>query len=267
MKWVTMLGAATSLTACVASSGTGRLNGSRSLNDTPHGYQIVTTQARAGAQSQRFEVRSGDCGTDQWGTWNDCDKDRERSEISIDRRWQNGDNIWISYSIFLPEDFETSSLVRTTVGQIHQSGGNSPRGTAGGLTSFPPVMQMEMKGNRYFMRVHMLSGPIDNVIDDLRDFDLIDVSSMRGSWTDVVINFDTSNETDVLEVYINGRRRAKIEGWINFIPEEYYFKYGIYRSFVSRHNGPMPIQVLYIDEVRMGSSIQEVIVNEKQPVD
>jgi len=61
-----------------------RLPGSRSLNDTPHGYQIVNAPVRAGQESQRFEVRPGDCGKSK--TWNDCETDRERSEIALSQR-------------------------------------------------------------------------------------------------------------------------------------------------------------------------------------
>ena len=34
---------------------------------------------RYGETATRFEVRDGDCGSN--GTWNDCTKDRERSEL------------------------------------------------------------------------------------------------------------------------------------------------------------------------------------------
>ena len=36
---------------------------------------------RSGKQSIRFEVRSGDCGKDEMGEWNDCKNDRERHEL------------------------------------------------------------------------------------------------------------------------------------------------------------------------------------------
>ena len=265
MRTILVAGTALLLAACVGAVGTGRLQGDRSLSNTAHGYTIVSDVVRAGAQAQRFEVRSGDCASDRWSSWNDCDNDRERSEISLERRWAYGTDMWIGFSVYLPENFETSSRVRTTVGQIHQRGG--PSGVAGGLPSRPPLMQLEMLGNRYFLNLHVLSGASANVqTDDVR-FDLIDVADMRGKWTDVVINFNTANGEELIEAYVNGQLRARYENWIEFVPDDYSFKYGIYRSFVSRHGGPMPIQVLYIDEVRMGTSMQSVVVNEQRPVD
>jgi hypothetical protein len=242
-----------------------RLDGFRSLSDTEYGYTISTDIARLGRVSQRFEVRAGDCG--EGPGWSDCDNDRERSEFVPNDMWPYGKDIWIGYSIFLPSDFESSGRVKTTVGQIHQSGGNRPTGEAGGLPSFPPMMQMEIRGNQYYMGVHILTGPADNVKDVTRDFNLIKVSEMRGKWTDIAIHFDTSKRNEFLEVFVNGEEKASITDWINFIPEKYYFKYGIYRSFVSRHGGPMPTQILYIDEVKIGSTREGVSPNANRPVD
>ena len=90
---------------------------------------------------------------------------------------------------------------------------------------------------------------------------------MRGKWTDILIHLDTAKGKEVLEVYVNGQRKAALTDFINFIPKEFYFKYGIYRSFVSRHGGPMPTQILYIDEVKLGKSADKVRVNEARPMD
>jgi len=240
-----------------------RLAGERSLSTTKYGYTIVRNITRAGKHAQRFEVRAGDCGKNSG--WSDCDSDRERSEISIGNRWHYGENKWIGFSIYLPADFTTSTKVKTTVGQIHTKGG--PAGKAGGYRSLPPLMQMEMKRNAYRLCVHILSGPSSNVNDKCRYFHLAKISQMRGRWTDIRIHFDTSKGKELLEVFLDGRKVATISGWITFRPKEYYFKYGIYRSFVSRNRGPMPTQILYIDEVRMGNSAAKVRINEAQPVD
>ena len=243
----------------------GRLDGNRSLNDKKHGYAISSDVARAGKKSQRFEVRAGDCG-EEIG-WSDCANDRERSEIIVKKTWPYGRDVWIGFSVYLPPDFKTSSRVKTTVGQIHQKGGNRPTGKAGGLPSKPPLMQMEMIGDRYLMGVRINTGPKENVKTTTKDYNLISVSQMRGRWTDVAIHLDTSDGNELLEVFVNGKLKGSIRDWINFRPEEYFLKYGIYRSFVSKHGGPMPTQILYIDEVKMGNSFEKVSPDEKLPVD
>ena len=66
---------------------------------------------------------------------------------------------------------------------------------------------------------------------------------------------------------MNGRKKFRInENPIYFIPEDTYFKYGIYRSFISRYKkmkktNALPTQVVYYDEIRRGNSIEEVDFN------
>ena len=261
IAWVLSLALATTLVTTDADAR--RLSGERSLSKTKWGYQIVKSPVRAGKRAQRFEVRPGDCASE--GSWSDCKNDRERSEIRLKQVWRYGSTQWIGFSVYVPQDFKTSSKVNTTVGQIHQRGG--PSGTAGGLPSFPPLMQLEMRGNSYVAGVHILTGSADNVRDNVKKFTLANINTMRGKWTDVMIHLDTDNDREVLEVYVNGTRKAAIKDFINFVPREFYFKYGIYRSFVSRHGGPMPKQVLYIDEVKLGKSADKVRVNDARPMD
>ncbi len=248
------------LSACQTSGG---VSGKRSLNTTDWGYNHTTEVARAGEESQRFELRPGDCGADSG--WSDCDNDRSRSEISVSRKWYYGGNKWLGFSVYLPSDFKTSPRVHTSVGQIHQKGG--PTGTASGFKSMPPLMQKNMKGDVYHMCVHILSGDPKNVVDECKYLDIAKVSDMRGKWTDIMINFDTSDDKQIMDVYVNNTKVSSISNWINFKAKEYYVKYGIYNSFISRHGGLMPTQVLFIDEVKMGDSMESVQINEIDPVD
>ncbi|MEL7165455.1 MAG: polysaccharide lyase [Pseudomonadota bacterium] len=233
---------------------------SMSKNTTKHGFAKVKDFARAGKRSQRFEVRAGDCGWDSG--WSDCDNDRERSELTVKKPWRAGTDQWIAFSVYLPEDFRASSRVRTTVGQVRMRGG--PTGFAGGFKSIPGVFAMEMQGNRYFLRVHVLSGPFDNVRDDNKDYNIATISEMRGRWTDFVIRLNTKSATGALELYKNGKRVVSHAYNQNYAPREYYFKYGIYRSFVSRNGGPMPTQIVYFDEVRKGKSYDKVAVERQR---
>ena len=77
-----------------------------------------------------------------------------------------------------------------------------------------------------------------------------------------------------MDAWVNGDKKVEVlESPIRFIPEKTYFKYGIYRSFVSRYKkfyGKIPTQIVYYDEVRRGRSIEEVDrnINPKlKPVD
>lgn len=236
------------------------LERSMKFNTTEYGFAKVKDFSRLGKRAQRFEVRAGDCGWDD--SWSDCDNDRERSEVTVKKPWRPSTDQWIGFSMYLPADFKTSSRVRTTVGQVKMRGG--PTGYAGGFPSVRGVFQMEMQGNRYFLRVHVLSGPFDNVRDDIKDYNLASISQLRGRWTDFAIRVKTKSTPNTLEVYKNGKRVALHNYNQNYAPREYYFKYGIYRSFVSRNGGAMPTQVVFIDKVRMGRSYDKVAVEQQR---
>ena len=74
-----------------------------------------------------------------------------------------------------------------------------------------------------------------------------------------------------MQVWVNGNKKHEIANSpINFVPESTYFKYGIYRSFVSRYKNwkesigqeaKLPTQIVYYDEIRRGNSITEVDFN------
>ncbi|MFL4469985.1 heparin lyase I family protein [Tateyamaria armeniaca] len=229
-------------------------------NTTQHGFVKVKDLTRLGKRAQRFEVRAGDCGWDDG--WSDCDNDRERWELYVKKDWRHGTDQWMAFSIYLPADFKTSARVRTTVGQVKMKGG--PTGMAGGFPSEPGVFQMEMLGDRYFLRVHVLSGPFDNVRNDIKDYNLASIRELRGKWTDFVVRVNTRSAPGTIEVFKNGARVAAHNFNQNYAPKAYYFKYGIYRSFVSNHRGPMPTQVVYFDEVRMGRSYDKVAVERQR---
>jgi hypothetical protein len=154
--------------------------------------------------------------------------------------------------------------VNTTIGQIHQKGG--PRGTVRGLPSFPPLLQIEARGNRVDACLHILTGPENNIRDVCRKFSLTTVNAMRGRWTDVMVHLD-SRGTGALEIFLNGERKARSTGFIRFRPQYYIVKYGLYRSFVSRHGEPMPTQVAFYDEVRIGKDRSSVEILVDRPVD
>ena len=93
-----------------------------------HNYQVVYKEdghpVRFGRKSERFEVRPGDCGTTENGGWNDCENDRERTEMSSHKNHMlyNGDESWYRWSIFFPKNYETVHPVHMTFGQFKQVG-------------------------------------------------------------------------------------------------------------------------------------------------
>ncbi len=236
-----------------------------------HNFTLLSDakKARRGEKYQRIELRSGDC-FPSGGSWNDCEMDRERFEFSSRPRLKPTQKHCFSYSLMLSSDFTDVHPTNTDLGQVHQVGG--PKGTAGGLKSFPPLIQISAKKGKLLFKWHKLTGSSSNVVDTTVERYLADLSDMKSKWTD--ISFCLDFEAKRMDGWIDGKKTFEInESPINFVPEEIYFKYGIYRSFISRYksiSGDLPTQIVFYDEVRRGSSIESVDFNlnpKLKPVD
>lgn len=227
----------------------------RSLNDRPWGIVQVDRNngpVDKGQISERFEVRQGDCSA-QPG-WSDCAMDRERSEMSELKPYtQLKQPTWYAWSVWFDQSWPDISPVTTTVGQFHQRD-----------QSVPAVLFIQRDG-RYFLRLESAKDLYPN--NNVRT--LLTEQELRGRWHRVVVFAIWSTGSDgILQVWINGKQRLDHRGPNTINTTPVYFKYGIYRSFVSRI--PVrPPQVLYIDEVRKGptrESVDYLINPNLQPV-
>lgn len=229
----------------------------RSLNEKVYGFKIVQDPypVRAGVFSKRFELRPGDCSSDE--IWNDCETDRSRIEFKSIDKILIGDDKWIAWSVFLDDSFQDISPAKTTLGQITQPGG--PVGEAGGFISMPPLIQFNIDHGQYVLVHHDLSGDKNNIKDDTKKFKLIDLQDMIGKWTDIVLHIRFEKETGYLEVFINGVSQVTIKGnLIRVEPKNFAFKYGIYNSFLSRYKNQIPTHIVYFDEIRTGKTRESV---------
>ena len=228
-------------------------------------FQLITNpdKARRGEKYQRFEVADGDCFGDD--DWNDCETDRERVEFAATPMLKPTGNQCFAFSIMLDDSFQSTSPTKTSLGQIHQRGG--PKGSAEGIASNPPLIQFDVKNDYYNLNWHVLSGSVNNVRDQSVYYKLIPTNDMKGKWTDISFCIDFANKN--ISVWVNGNKKVNIDkAPINakLIPSAIYFKHGIYRSFISKYKAShstdvMPTQIVYYDEVRRGSSIDEVDFN------
>jgi len=220
----------------------------RSLNHTEHGFTKEKEIVKSGNFSQRFELRHNECGYYNKG-WNDCNTDRSRSEVTVLKDIPVNSTRFIRYNLYLPEDFETSKYVRTTLGQVHQRGG--PVRTVGGYPSMPPLLQFNARGKNYNLCWHT---KINEKIS-CKTYKIMSISDLKGKWTEILIELNTSPKNGYAKIFVNGELKVSIdEPLFEHIPKEFYFKYGIYNSFVSRNKGPMPTQVVYYDEVQIVNS-------------
>ena len=212
----------------------------RSLNATEHGYRLLAdfTGAAPCKEIEAFEVRAGDAGKDAW--YDDASNDRERSELTqINKDQKNGDTYWYGWYIYFPQDYKNIFPAKVTLGQFHQQNAR-------------PAWMFENGSGGYWLK--------NNLAEGLKDkFQLVDENDLRGKWHKVEVHAHWSKNTNgFLKVWVDGAIKADYQG-ATMSAERVYFKYGIYRSFVSRYKQTgkaeeLPAQSVYFAGVKRGSS-------------
>jgi hypothetical protein len=188
----------------------------RSLNNTDWGYSVIPdpTGSAPVPMVERFEVRPGDCNGDTG--WDDCTNDRERSELS-ERGGRNprGFEAWYGWSFYLPEDYPNVFPTKTALGQFHQQGSHPVwmfQNSSGGLSLDDQVTG----GTRRYHK-------------------LISQDDLLGRWHRIEVHARWTREDDgFFDVWVNGEQKVDYRGQ-TMDADLVYFKYGVYRSFMSRY--------------------------------
>ncbi|CAM3613784.1 hypothetical protein VA7868_04422 [Vibrio aerogenes CECT 7868] len=216
----------------------------RSLNTTDYGYQVIPdpTGLAPVSQAEKFEVRPGDCGESTH--WSDCANDRERSELSeYGKDNYPGDEYWYGWSVYLPADYPNVFPTKTALGQFHQKNSH-------------PV----------WMFHHVKAGLVldDHVFGRSRhDYPLISEAALRGKWHRIEVHAKWSKDPGgFFQVWVNGQQKVNYHGQ-TMDAQQVYFKYGIYRAFVSRYQrqyneNEVPPQTVYYANVKRGLTREDL---------
>jgi len=225
-----------------------------------HNFQFIndSSKSRRGKKFQRFELRDGDC-FDLGGGWSDCSYDRQRVEYLAEPFLPPKGRQCIAFSIMLDNDFKTMSSSPTALAQIHQRGG--PSGLMEGLKSIPGVLMFKAQDGYYDFDWFYLHGSRTDIKQTDLKFRLLSLDEMKGKWTDISFCLDFAKNN--MSLWVDGKRKFNINQPPTglHLPESIFFKYGIYQSFISKHSGSTPTQIVYYDEIRRGSSVEEVDFN------
>ena len=192
----------------------------RSLNDKSYGYSVVEdpTGSAPTKRIEVFEVRYGDCAGDK--TWSDCEEDRERSELSEkNNRALPGSEYWYGWNIYFPKDYINIYPTKIALGQFHQ----------------PDSHPLWMFQNQTFTS----SGGYyldDGVPGFTRKFyKLINEENLRGKWHQIEVHAKwEKDKSGIFQVWVNGELKVDFTGR-TMTAKKVYFKYGVYRFFMSRY--------------------------------
>lgn len=207
----------------------------RSLNAKSHGYAVIAdpTGAAPASPVERFDVRPGDCGQE------DCRRDRERSELSEQgARSPLGTTAWYGWSFFLPQDWPAVWPTKTVLGQFHQE------------DAHPVWMFLHHKNGLVLDR--QTQGKTESLTPLLSERDL------RGKWHRIEVHAKwAADASGFFEVWVDGTRKYAMRGQ-TMTARKVFFKYGVYRAFVSRYamsqNAAAPAQLAMFANVRKAAT-------------
>ena len=236
---VSLLAVCLALTACETAPPVDRgASGAfqRSLNTRSYGYTMVAdpTGSAPTPTVERFEVRPGDCSRNKG--WDDCANDRERSELGERSKSTGaGQEWWYGWSFYIPDDYVNVYPTKVALGQFHQD------------KSHPVWMFQNAEGGYHLD---------DQVFGSTRQYyELISEADLRGKWHRVEVHAKWSRGQDgFFGVWVDGKHKVDFAG-PTMTAQAVYFKYGIYRSFLSRYKAlkgvdAVPPQVVYFANVK-----------------
>lgn len=247
-------------------------------------YNVVDTDARSGTRSQRLELRNGDCTSkspynSNWG----CEHDRERVELT-NTVWPVGRDKWLGLSIKIDDAWEISQKEHcTSIFQIKQYEKNvhqgiQPENKTGNYNNGHYVGNHALfHGSICGRRIGMALSEVGFETSKFQGWrkqkwiELANISQVKGQWIDIAIRWDTTDyrdEQSTLEFYVNGEHVFTEHNLTNnFFPEDYAFKYGMYRSYMKKQGVKTGTQIAWFDEVRHGDSLESVSPNSNPAVD
>ena len=207
----------------------------RSLsNNHPHAYSIIDdiTQNAPTKKIEKFELRAGDCTKDP--IWNDCASDRERIELVQRVLSQiNNKTQWYGWSFYFPENYKDVWPVKLTISQFLDEGFDLPAW----------VFHVNDKG---IVIENTLTRPGLTQL-------LIKKSDMLKKWHTIHVEaFFSKKEEGKFNIWVNGQEVFKYSG-PTLKSDIYFFKYGLYRAFLSRakKRKRIPTQNIYFSNVRL----------------
>lgn len=249
----------------------------RLFNNTEYGFRYAQPgePVRRGETSERYELRSGECGG------SDCGNPRYRSEIRADEaERQHAGKTWFGWSFYNANIASTAPEIalKPIFGQW-KFGGPTPaavrlvqlgRNEGNFQTCDPAICNRSSDGSK-------------DVVLELRDMAdtnnwgtaenngyicrLFSMEQARGTWTDLVLNSNFSSGPDgFLRVWVNGELACNYIGPVRVSGASnapINHRRGIFVSYTERWeavrgDAPKPTMIVHYDEFLAGETREEV---------
>lgn len=213
---------------------------------------IVTEPVRKGTYALKLTVQPGD---EVYA--GDRAHDKERAElVRQTSEAKEGRELWYSWSILLPTDYAYTprGISWQLMGQWHDS--PDPGEPA---TGFSPPIRMDYQPDLGTLR--LIYGRIQVFADQQQT---VDVPITLGAWTDLMFHIKFSQGADgFAEVYKSGVQVGpRITGPNMFNAQPNYLRIGLYRGPDNGGAGQSQTNVLFYDEIKIGTTREAVFTPE-----
>ena len=216
-------------------------------------FRETVTSPALGKKAWKITLLPKDCGRGS-GDYSDCKNngkdavvghgggDRARSEYSSKIRY-TGEK-WISVSIYLPNDFKSVEPVSTSLFQIYEWGKRDEQRH--------PRMMLRVENGVLEPRYYPVNGR--DVPGKINKHLFID--DMRDKWTTIIFHTKMGKKAGkgFVKMYVNDVLYNEYNGRTGY-GGQFYNKFGIYHSWISRWNWNnqgyenYPTQVVYYDNL------------------
>lgn len=216
-----------------------------------YAYTLETDNVFRGDTALRFELREGDCFTaypdNPEQGWDDCTRDRERTEVR--ERWSAplDTSVWYQLNMFIPLDYEPM-YPKQMFWQWHNG-------------IWGPNLYLHLNENKF--HVDILTEEGNTTTQYTFGTDVLTL----GQWHEITVNAVWSGDPEIgrIVIYVNGQRLVEHYGpTLDPATDNSgigpHVKFGIYRSHLFRWDSPEPhpTHVLYFDEYRRGFRFEDV---------
>jgi hypothetical protein len=219
-----------------------------------YAYNRQSALVRKGASALRFELRHGDCYTAVPAApatgWDDCTRERERTEIREKWSPKLDTEVWYAFSVHIPKDY-TPMYPKQIFFQWHNG-------------VWGPNVYFQLNKNTFLIDI------LTQVDKTTQQFNLGQLE--KGVWHDFTVRAVwSSRDTGKLSVYRNSKPVLEYTG-PTMDADSYskgagpHVKMGLYVSHLSRWTSKdkRPTRVIYFDEYRRGYSANIVDIRKNQ---
>ncbi len=205
-------------------------------------YRTVTPDegpVLAGKESERFEIRAGDCG--KTGSYNDCAHDREHVAWNETSSTKIGRQVAYSFSFLIPKDSPTRVPdLNIILAEFRNIGG----GQINFSIELQPDGLVGVVGATKVQQTNDMHPP------PIALWRAIDRNVKTDHWYNFALEVTWSPGKDGrLRLYLDDVLVVSLDGPNTAYKLPVHMQYGLYRPFASKAAGKLPIQIIYFDRV------------------